>query len=199
MWAHGSEESIQRDPTRSAALSYRARYLRVTIYPTQRLRRVSVHSSTTTHHTPPRRAGRRHPTPHDHLSASCSRLATSCLSSTHSDHVAVHGTVARCPALRHNIPLSLACKLWPMSPSIQLPMPLFLLGSVRCALRTLRRQHTPEPRSMVSMGCLHVWRCASVETLGSCVGKTGSDLNPNHLLVSVSRPTASRSCRRPSD
>jgi hypothetical protein len=38
---------------------------------------------------------------------------------------------------------------------------------------------------MVSMGRLYVGSCASVEPLGLCVRRAGSDLNPNLFLVSM--------------
>lgn len=39
---------------------------------------------------------------------------------------------------------------------------------------------------MVSMGRLYVGSCPLVETSRLCVRRAGSDLNPNHLSVSVS-------------
>jgi len=101
-----------------------------------------------------------------------------------SDNVGDSGAVASSSPSTPSL-LSLACERF----ACYFPHSYRCLSSfwnaVRPRLTHSHGHHPSEPLSMVSQGWLHVDSCASVATPGLCVRRAGSDLNPNHFLVSL--------------
>jgi hypothetical protein len=156
------------------------------------------HTTHTHHHNHHHNARRRHPTRHGCLHASCpdSRpLAFYRLTLTTSSPTGLSRA-----ALLSNTRSSLACSqalahaALPIATDACLPS-----GFSSLCPRVLRAANTLPSLVAWSQGLSACLALRLGGNTGSYVGKTGSDLNPNHLLVSVSHPTASRSCRRPSD
>jgi hypothetical protein len=120
--------------------------------PPTRLQRVSIphHPHPRPPPQPPPQCTSSPPNPPRLSACFMSRLAASFLLSTHSDHVVAHGTVARRPALQHKI----LSRLLASSGPCRSPYSYRCLSSfwIQFAVppRTACRQHTPEPRGMVS-------------------------------------------------
>jgi hypothetical protein len=158
----------------------------------------TTHTTHTRHYNHHHNARRRHPTRHSYLHASfpdLQPLAFYRLTLTMSSPTGLSRA-----ALLSDTRSSLACSqalahaALPIATDACLPS-----GFSSLCPRVLRAANTLPSLVAWSQGLSACLALRLGENTGSYVGKTGSDLNPNHLLVSVSHPTASRSCRRPSD
>jgi hypothetical protein len=160
--------------------------------------RFHIIHTTHTHHHNHHNARRRHPTRHGYLHASCpdSRpLAFYRLTLTMSSPTGLSRA-----ALLSNTRSSLACSQALAHAALPIATDAcFPSGFSSLCPRVLRAANTLPSLVAWSQGLSACLALRLGGNTGSYVGKTGSDLNPNHLLVSVSHPTASRSCRRPSD